>query len=137
MTIASISLNVRSNVNADLQMDFKFDDVYLTSMTLTDIIQPFRHEFDDSPSAHKFEIVMSGKLPEWTKLDANGNIIEDVFAEIFDVKISEIPLGQVFYGQSTYFYHNRLGQFYRQLGCNGVVTFNFYCPAYAWLMENL
>ena len=137
MTIASISLNARSNVESDLQLDFKFDDLYLTSMILTNTIQSFRHEFDDLPAAHKFEIVLSGKLPEWTKLDDSGNIIEDVFAEIFDVKISEIPLGQVFYGQSIYFYHGRLGQFYQQLGCNGVVTFNFYSPVYVWLMENL
>lgn len=137
MTIASISLQAQSNVASGLTLDFKFDDVHVTSMTLTDKIQSFHHEFSDLPAVHKFEIVVSGKLPEWTKVDEQGNIIEDVFAEIFDVKISQIPLGQVFYGQSTYFYHDRLGQFYRQLGCNGVVTFNFYSPVYVWLMENL
>ena len=137
MPIATVSLNAKSNVISNLKLDFRFDDVHISSLLLTDTIQQFYYEFDDSPAPHQFEIVLSGKQPEWTKLDHNGNIIEDVFAEIFNVEISRLALGPVFYGQSTYFYNGKLGQFYRQLGCNGVVKFNFYSPVYIWLMENI
>jgi len=137
MDFASISFNARSNRAVGLKLDFRFDDISLPPMILTDTIQQFRHEFNDSSASHKFEIILSGKQPEMTKLDHKGNIVEDVFAEIFDFKIAEIELGQVFYGQSIYFYHGKLGQFYKQLGCNGIVTFNFYSPVYVWLMENL
>jgi len=140
MTTASISLNAKSNISSDLKLDFKFDGTHVASMTLTDSIQNFYHEFDDSPNNHLFEIELSNKRPEQTKVNQNNEIIEDVLAEIFDVKLSNIDLGQVFYGHSIYYYNNPkpvVGQFFHQLGCNGVIKFKFYTPAYVWLIENI
>ena len=140
MTTANISLNAKSNVSKNLKLNFKFDDTPVASMILTNKIQQFYYEFNDTPGDHIFEIELTNKNPKDTKLNQNNEIIEDVFAEVFDIKISGIELGHVFYGQSIYYYNNpkpKMGQFFRQLGCNGVVKFKFYTPAYAWLMDNL
>jgi len=140
MTKATISLNAKSNTAANLQLNFRFDNIHVKSMILTDEIQQFYYEFNDAPRDHIFEIELLNKKPKHTSVDQNNKIVADIFAEIFDVKISGIELGPVFYGQSVYFYNNPkpvVGQFFRQLGCNGIVRFKFYSPAYAWLMENI
>jgi hypothetical protein len=143
VTFATISLSAKSNVIADLKLDFRFDNKIVESMIVSDMVQKFVHEFDDQPAPHTFEIILSGKKPEHTKLDNNSNIIQDVLVEISDLKLSGIGIEQVFYRQSTYLYDINngkkmiLGQFYQHLGCNGVVRFDFYSPAYVWLMENI
>jgi hypothetical protein len=142
MTTASISLTAKSNKNAGLRLDFRFNDQPIESFILTDLPQQFRHEFDDATADHKFEIVLSNKHADQTKVDQHGQIIDDVLAEVYDVKINEIEVNQVFYGQSLYFHDSNgyskpvIGQFYRQLGCNGTVKFEFSTPGYVWLMEN-
>jgi hypothetical protein len=142
MTTASISLTAKSNKNSGLRLDFRFNDQLIESVVLTDQPQLFRHEFDDATADHKFEIVLSNKRAEQTKVDQHGQIIEDVLAEVYDVKINEIEIGQVFCEQSLYFHDSNgyskpvVEQFFRQLGCNGTVKFEFSTPGYAWLMEN-
>ena len=142
MTTASISLTAKSNKNSELRLEFKLNNELIESFVLTEQPQQFNHEFDDSMANHKFEIVLSNKRAEQTKLDQHGQIIEDVFAEVYDVKINNIEIGQVFYGQSLYFHDFNgnskpvIGQFFRQLGCNGTVQFEFNTPGYVWLMEN-
>lgn len=142
MTTASITLTTKSNKNSELRLDFKFNDQLIESFVLTDQPRQFRHEFDDAEADHKLEIVLSNKRAEQTKLDQHGQIIEDVLAEVYDVKINEIDIGSVFYGQSLYFHDSNgysrptVGQFFRQLGCNGTVKFEFSTPGYVWLMEN-
>jgi hypothetical protein len=142
MTPASISLTAKANKNSELRLDFKLDNQLIESFVLTDQPQQFRHEFDDAAADHKFEIVLSNKRAEQTKVDQHGQILEDVLAEVYDVKINEIEVGPVFYGQSLYFHDSNgyskpvVGQFFRQLGCNGTVKFEFSTPGYVWLMEN-
>jgi hypothetical protein len=142
MTTASISLTAKSNKNSELKLDFRFNNQLIESFVLTDQPQQFRHEFDDAVADHKFEIVLSNKCAEQTKVDQHGQIIEDVLAEVYDVKINEIEIEQVFYKQSLYFHDSNgyskpmVGQFFRQLGCNGTVKFEFSTPGYVWLMEN-
>jgi hypothetical protein len=142
MTTASISLTAKSNKNAELMLDFKFNNELIESFVLTEQPQQFKHEFDDSMANHKFEIVLSNKHAEQTKLDQHGQIIDDVFAEVYDVKINEIEVGDIFYGHSMYFHDFNgyskpvAGQFFRTLGCNGIVKFEFSTPGYVWLMEN-
>jgi hypothetical protein len=140
---ASISFNAKSNITAGLKLEMMLDGVLIDSIDLTENTQSWIWHFDDACAEHQFEIVLSNKLPHHTVLDQDNQIIQDVVAEIFDVKISDIDLGPVFYHHSLY-YHNSNGwskpvvtQFFRSLGCNGLVKFNFTTPAYAWLMENI
>lgn len=143
MTIAHISLNVKSNVPADLRLHLKFNGSLIQSFVLTDEIQHFYHEFDNTSLAHSLEIELANKLPEHTKTNIHNEIIEDVFAEIFDIKLSGIDISHVFYGQSLYFHDYNgatkpvVGQFYRQVGCNGKIKFDFFTPVYLWLYENI
>jgi hypothetical protein len=143
MNKASISLKAKSNFDRGLLLKLKLDGVLIGSMPLDENEKLFAYEFDDTPKNHRFEIELCNKKPEHIKLNENGEIIEDVTVEIFDVCLSNIDLGQVFYGKSLYFHdHNGsskpvVGQFFRQLGCNGTIQFDFYTPAYVWLMENI
>jgi hypothetical protein len=139
---ASISLSARSNVSAGLKIDIRFDRVLVQSMILTDQAQHWSWLFDDTPADHVLEIELSNKLPHHTVLDHKGQIIEDVLAEIYDIKLSDIDFTSVFYEQSVYT-HDSNGwsnpvttQFFHSLGCNGKVRFLFSTPAYAWLIEN-
>jgi len=124
-------------------LDFCFDNILIQSMPLTTETQCFRHEFDDSTTSHRFEIKLSNKLPSQCKVNHLGEIVEDVWAEIKNFSMSDIPLGQVFYGKSLYFHDYNgaskptVGQFYEKIGCNGTVRFDFTTPVYAWLIENL
>lgn len=140
---ASISLSARSNVPAGLKIDIKFDEVLVHSMILSDQAQHWTWLFDDAPADHVLEIELSNKLPHHTVLAHNGQIVEDVMAEIYEVKLSGIDFTSVFYNQSIYT-HDSNGwskpintQFFHTLGCNGTVRFAFTTPAYAWLMENV
>jgi hypothetical protein len=64
-------------------------------------------------------------LSSHCKTDQSGKIIEDAVAKIENVSISDIGLGQVFYGQSLYFHDYNgtskpiMSQFYETMGCNG------------------
>lgn len=142
MTKAWISLEANSNA-CGLQLDFCFDNDLIHSMVLTTAIQNFCHEFDDSAASHRFEIKLSNKLPTQCRVNQSGEIVEDVVAEIRNVSLSGIKLGEVFYGQSLYFHdHNgaskpTVGQFYEKMGCNGIIRFDFSSPVYAWCIENL
>jgi hypothetical protein len=142
MTKAWISLEANSNAPG-LRLKFRFDNVLIQTMELTDEPQHLYHEFDDVAASHRLEIELSNKLPEHTKIDQYGEIIEDALVQIKKIAISDIELGQVFYGQSLYFHdHNGsskpvVGQFYEKMGCNGVVRFDFSSPVYSWLIENL
>lgn len=140
---ASITFSARSNVSAELKLDIKFDSVLVQSLTLTEQAQHWTWLFDDAPADHVLEIELSNKLPHHTVLDHNGDIVQDVMAEIYDVKLSGIDFTSVFYNQSLYT-HNSNGwgksvttQFFQTLGCNGTVRFAFTTPAWVWLMENV
>lgn len=140
---ASISFSARSNVTAGLKIDIKFDSVLVQSLTLTEQAQHWTWLFDDAAGEHVLEIEMSNKLPNHTVIDVNGQIVTDVLAEIYDVKLSGIDFTSVFYDQSIYT-HDSNGwskpvttQFFQSLGCNGTVRFAFTTPAWVWLMENV
>jgi hypothetical protein len=143
MSLTSISLNVKSNDSVGLQLTVKFNNILIQSFVLTEEVQNFYHEFDNSPSSHSLEIEIKGKRPDHSVLNEHGEIVKDVVAEIFDLKLANIDIGDVFYYKSVYF-HNYNGstkptvnQFYKTVGCNGIIKFNFYSPVYLWLYENM
>lgn len=143
MSLASISLKVKSNNSVGLTLTVKFNKNLIKSFVLTEEVQNFYYEFDNSPSSHCLEIEINGKLPDHTVLNKHGEIVKDAVAEIFDLKLSGIDVGDVFYHKSVYF-HNYNGsakptvnQFYKTAGCNGIINFNFCTPVYLWLYENI
>lgn len=143
MSLTSISLNVKSNDSVGLQLTVKLNNTLIQSFVLTEEVQNFYHELDNSPSSHSLEIEIKGKRPDHTVLNKHGEIIKDAVVEIFDLKLSDIDVGDVFYHKSLYFHDYNgsaeptVGQFYKTVGCNGIIKFNFYTPVYLWLYDNM
>jgi hypothetical protein len=145
MSTAQISLQARSSSQSSgLILDFWFDGERVRSMTLASEPQEFRHEFPDlDDEEHCFEIELSGKTPDHTKINDQGDIVQDVVAEISDVALDDIQLGHMFL-EKTQYYHDHNGttdpvqdQFFGSMGCNGRVKLRFTSPVYLWLLENM
>jgi hypothetical protein len=124
-------------------------EVWLDNQLLEDInpvtgILNVSYDIDDDvdqPRVLRFKL--KNKLPEHTKIDELGNIIEDALIKINNIKIDDIDLGYVF-NKSSVYTHNFNGtgpdtseQFCNVMGCNGEVTFNFSTPFYLWLLEHM
>jgi len=98
---------------------------------------------DDVELEHCLSLVMSGKHMDHTKIDEQGQILEDRVIEITDVRIDDIELGYVFTQTAKYTHdHNSTStettdSFYGIMGCNGRVDFRFNTPVYLWLLENM
>lgn len=96
-----------------------------------------------SDGDHVLEMKLSGKGPEHTKVDAQGQILEDVMVTVSDIKIDEVNIDQILSNQAVYEHDfNGTGQttrdrFYGHMGCNGHVRLQFFTPVYIWLLENM
>jgi len=103
----------------------------------------FSCPLDDTEASHSLRIVLKNKLPHHTKIDSQGNILQDARLLVKDIAFDEIPLGQVFFAQTVYahdFNSTRdkiLDEFSGEMGCNGTVTLEFTTPFYLWLLENI
>lgn len=120
-----------------------FDGSVIQQLDLDADPHTFEHAFQDGTGEHVLEIVLSGKLPEHTKINDQGDILEDVLANITDICIDGIYLGQVFQEQALY-HHDHNGttapvqqSFQGVMGCNGCVRLVFESPVYQWLLEHL
>ena len=112
-----------THVNGEIKVEFPFDD--------------------DLEKTYKIKIVLSGKTNEHTKIDGQGNIIEDTVLTFKDFELLEINLDSIVSKLAVY-QHNFNGNdqevkqnFYLSMGCNGTVEFDFTTPTYLWLLENL
>jgi hypothetical protein len=100
-------------------------------------------EFNDDDAEHEMCLEMSGKTPDHTTVDDNGQIVEDLLLTIRDMCFDEINVDQTLYEKSLYL-HDYNGtseptqtQFYGDMGCNGSIKFCFTTPIYLWLLENM
>jgi hypothetical protein len=103
-----------------------------------------QHEFSDSDDKHHvLELELSGKIPEHTKINEDGSILEDRCLRIQKLSLDDIELGYLLTTTAAYHHDfNGTGQpviekFYGDMGCNGRVKFEFTSPVYLWLLENL
>ncbi len=103
----------------------------------------FSQVIDDDGLGHCLKIVLKNKLQSHTKIDEQGNIIQDARLIVKNISFDEIQLEQVFVDQAVYT-HNFNGtqaevqeKFYGEMGCNGTVTLQFDAPVYIWLLENM
>lgn len=142
MNSSKIQFQARAT-GPDLFLTVKFDGVQIFDQQLTLDPVDIQHEFEDSGHQHCLQLTLSGKQPQHTELDAQGNIVSDRVVEISQAQLDDIELGLVFWNHSSY-QHNFNGtaphtqeKFYGVMGCNGTVTFEFTSPIYQWLLENL
>lgn len=133
-----------SNPSIPLGLEVWLDDKLLQNIDPVTGPMSLCYELnDDIEQSHRLQFKLKNKLPQHTKIDDNGNIIDDALLTVKNVKIDDIDLGYVFNRFSTY-QHNFNGngdevteQFNNCMGCNGTVTFEFSTPYYLWLLENM
>ena len=126
-----------------LSMEILFNKKSIFSQQITQQVE-FNHQFEDlNDQENQLEFVMTGKLPEHTVIDDDGNIVSSPMLTIANVKFENIELGHVFLEKAKY-YHNYNGSaddiedlFFGSMGCNGSVSFKFTTPLFLWLLENV
>jgi len=100
-------------------------------------------DMNDDEGTHVLEIIMHGKQPHHTQIDAKGEIEQDAVIEIKHLAFDDINLGHLVVEKAVYFHdHNGTtapaeNKFYGTLGCNGTVRMEFTTPIYLWLLENM
>jgi len=97
----------------------------------------------DDDGEHQLRVVISGKTAEHTQIDEQGNIMNDVVINIFNVTIDGIDVDQLFHEKSVYTHDFNGTQpeiqdtFYGVAGCNGTISLEFSTPIYLWLLESM
>jgi len=91
---------------------------------------------------HKIELEISGKQPQDTVVDAQGNIIEDSILSI-NLRVLGIRLNDILADNIKYVHDfNGVGQqvvenFYQFAGCNGKIKFEIGVPYERWLLNQI
>jgi hypothetical protein len=105
--------------------------------------QDLSFELHDDNQEHKIQFTMTGKLPEDTKIDDQGNLVKNPMIQISDIKFENINC-DLWVWQNAVYRHDFNGAqekfndtFSGSMGCNGTVTFNYTCPIYVWLLDIL
>ena len=133
MTQETIGLAfVARTTGADLRLTARLNGVLFFDQILTTDEIKVQHVFPEvEGERYLVEIEMSGKLPEHTIVDDNGNITQDSMVEIKDFSLDNIGLAHLFTNNSQY-HHDFNGsqeqivdKFFGDMGCNGIVKFEF------------
>ena len=100
-------------------------------------------DINDDEAEHVLRFVMKNKKPEHTKIDEQGNIIQDACITITDLAFDELTLGYIFTKLASYT-HDTNGtaeeagyKFFGEMGCNGTVRLEFNTPIYLWYLEHM
>ena len=111
----------------------------------------FDAEIEEGPCSLRIEF--KNKLPEYTKINNNDEIVEDLLLNIDSIEIDEIDLGSLLWTASDYqpiypeVYKQKMHSEGKELpksvkncvnlGWNGSWILPFTSPFYIWLLENL
>lgn len=145
MTPVALSFDIDStNYDCALGVSVWYQDTCLFALEHVTEPTTFSHEFDDKvEQSHKIKITISGKKPEHTTIDSQGNITSDALLRLNNFALDGIVIDSLMSNIVDY-HHNHNGsgepvvdQFYGDAGCNGDLTFSFNTPAYLWLLERL
>lgn len=101
-------------------------------------------EFDDFQEAqHELIMVMSGKTRRHTRLNEQGDIVEDLLVTVKPITLDGINIDNIVTSLAEY-HHDFNGtqapvveKFYGHMGCNGTLKLHFTTPVYLWLLENM
>ena len=101
-------------------------------------------DFDDAVEANRcVQFEVANKVPEHTKVDSDGNILEDSLLSLRNIMLDGIDITNLVPNISTYTHDfNGTGSqqtdvVYGDLGCNGVATIEFSSPVYLWILANI
>ena len=132
--------------DGECPLDLKvwLDNVAVATVDCVNNTHSITVKFADSMQAetHCLQIEMSGKQSEHTKLDAQGNFLQDPRLIISNFQISGIPADAILHKLGLYQHSfNGVGeatnhQFSGVMGCNGAVTLEIATPVLMWLLEH-
>jgi hypothetical protein len=132
--------------DGECPLDLKvwLDNVAVSTVDHVNNTHSITVKFADSMQAetHCLQIEMSGKQAEHTKLDAQGNFLQDPRLIISNFQISGIPADAILHKLGLYRHSfNGVGeptnhQFSGVMGCNGTVTLEIATPVLMWLLEH-
>ena len=103
----------------------------------------FEHSLDDVEGEHELRIVMKHKQASHTRLDEQGNIVQDAVLTVSDLEFDSINIMRIVTQQSQYTHDfngsqpDGVHRFYGDMGCNGTMSMKFTTPVYLWLLENM
>lgn len=132
-TDAAVALGLEAWI--DNQKFFDTDHIQIAQQVAVDIA--------DDDAVHSFRLILKGKQPQHTVIDASGQIVSDAMLTITQVALDGIQLGHMFAELAVYThdFNNTApmtqGKFYGQMGCNGTVELQFSTPIYLWLLDHM
>jgi len=127
-----------------LRLIVRLDDTVIYDAQPLDGPVTVAHQLDDDAQHdHVLSFEMQGKLPEHTKINDSGEILEDRCVTITNIAFDDIELGHMV-SEIARYHHDTNGttapiteHFYGTMGCNGRVELRFSTPIYLWLLENM
>jgi hypothetical protein len=123
------------------------EDTNISAKYLEDQNQTFMFTRELTEGDHELSIQYLDKAMSDTKIDEDGNILDDHLLHIFDIEIDEVSLGYIAHKNGVYHVDK---EFYAEcedipavinemttIGFNGIWRLKFQVPTYIWLLENL
>jgi hypothetical protein len=124
-----------------------------STLSVTHAVEYFEFNAEIIEGAHSLDIAFLNKKVQDTRLDIDGNIVEDLLLNIDSIEIDEIDIGNLKWTASVY--TPLYPESYKQhvlsagqqisnevkncvnLGWNGTWSLPFTSPVYIWLLENI
>jgi hypothetical protein len=101
------------------------------------------HDIAEDDAEHELRVILKNKLPEHTKIDADGSIAQDAVVTVGSFEFEDINVNQIVQDLAVYTHDfNGSGditqsKFFGSMGCNGTLSLKFSTPIYIWLLENM
>ena len=140
-----IEIDLRATqICPDIHLEIRFDDQCVANLTAIDTIQTVTLSLSDSAQEHVLQLVMQGKNKTHTRLDDQGQILDDVAFLIERLEFEDLDMRPIFCQGLCCYTHNGNGtlqefldEFYGYMGCNGRVEMRFTTPIFLWLADQV
>ena len=151
MNTESITLGMDIEITNWKPEQFLELDVYINDILIyenkkaqgTFEIRTEEHELEED-TEHTLKLVIKGMGPEYTVINKDGEIVDDVLCIIRNVYLDDIPLDYLTYKNGVYKPEWPEGETgpavineQDHLGLNGEWSITFESPIYLWLLENM
>jgi hypothetical protein len=144
MTTAEISFSIStSDATCPLGVEVWIDQQQIFAAEHLATTVKILHDIAEDDAEHELRVLLKNKLPEHTKIDADGNIEQDAVINVGSFEFEEIDVNQVVQDLAIYT-HNFNGsaaeiqdKFFGSMGCNGTLSLKFSTPIYIWMLENM
>ena len=132
-----------TNDRAELGFEAWVNDTKFITLPHVQGTQSIKIDIPDVDGDHELRLVLTGKTPEHTQINEQGEIVSDSTLIVSNLAFDEIKLGHMLTKLASYT-HDYNGtkdpvqdRFYGEMGCNGTVSLRFTTPMYLWLLENM